>query len=201
MKYPFLASFIVFCLVLMNIIRKSRNKEAAAYNNFMEEEARANSTRRQPLDDLNYITIDFNTLPMDILSDDEKVIEYHETLKTLSDKPIVNLTGLTNTELKLKYGAPNIDLLSSYDNTYTILARTLNDWGKYAFDQGYTAEAQTILEFAMETGTDVSESFLTLAQIYHDAGQNDKIKELTEKASQINSLLSKSLVQKLENFA
>lgn len=201
MKYPFLASFIVFCLVLMNIIRKSRNKEAAAYNNFMEEEARANSTRRQPLDDLNYITIDFNTLPMDILSDDEKVIEYHETLKTLSDKPIVNLTGLTNTELKLKYGAPNIDLLSSYDNAYTILARTLNDWGKYAFDQGYTAEAQTILEFAMETGTDVSESFLTLAQIYHDAGQNDKIKELTEKASQINSLLSKSLVQKLENFA
>ena len=37
----------------------------------------------------------------------------------------MHLTGYTNTDLKLEYGAPNIKLLSAYDQRYTTLARTL----------------------------------------------------------------------------
>lgn len=204
MKYPFFASFIVLCLLLMYEIHKRREKEAKKYQEFWDEEAKANSTRRQSLDNLEYITIPFETLPINILPADEQaaeqISEYISTLHTLAEAPIVNFTGLTNTELKLKYGAPNIDLLSSYDQAYTLLARTLNDWARALYANDYKDEAMAILEFAISTKTDVSESYYLLANIYKEKNTTEKIKELISVASEINSLMSKSIVNKLEEY-
>lgn len=185
-------------------IHKRREKEAKKYQEFWDEEAKANSTRRQSLDDLEYITIPFETLPINILPADEQaaeqISEYISTLHTLAEAPIVNFTGLTNTELKLKYGAPNIDLLSSYDQAYTLLARTLNDWARALYANDYKDEAMAILEFAISTKTDVSESYYLLANIYKEKNTTEKIKELISVASEINSLMSKSIVNKLEEY-
>ena len=200
MKYPFFASFIVFCLTLMYTIFRIRNKEAKEYQKYIDEETKANNTRRKPLDNLNYITIPFDTLPMDVLATDETVSDYHNTLKSLSENPIVNLTGLSNTELKLQYGAPNLDILSSYDQSYTILARTLNDWAHFLYENDYIFEAKNVLEFSISTNTDVTASYILLAQIYKSNNNSDKIKELIKVASQINSLMSKNIVKKLESM-
>jgi len=200
MKYPFFASFIVLCLLLMYEIHKRREKEAKKYQEFWDEENKANSTRKKSLDNLNYITIPFNQLPMDIMTENEQVKEYLELLSTLSENPIVNFTGLSNTELKLEYGAANIDLLSAYDQSYTLLARTLNDWAKFLYNNNYIDEAKTILEYALSTRTDVSESYMLLATIYKETCQLEKIKELIPVASEINSLMSKSIVNRLNNL-
>ena len=200
MKYPFFASFIVLCLLLMYEIHKARNREAQKYQSFLDEEAKANATRRQSLEDLQYITIPFETLPTDILTDDERISEYLETLHILSETKIVNFTGLSNTELKLKYGAPNIDILSQYDANYTSLVRTLNDWAHLLYQNGYASEARTILEFAISTNTDISTTYNLLAQIYKDSNETEKIKELIPIASGINSLMSKSIVKNLERY-
>lgn len=204
MKYPFFASFIVLCLLLMYEIHKRREKEAKKYQEFWDEEAKANSTRRQSLDNLEYITIPFETLPINTLPADEQaaeqISEYISTLHTLAEAPIVNFTGFTNTELKLKYGAPNIDLLSSYDQAYTLLARTLNNWARALYDNDYKEDAMAVLEFAISTKTDVSESYYLLANIYKENNTAEKIKELISVASEINSLMSKSIVNKLEEY-
>lgn len=200
MKYPIFASVVIFCLTLMYTIHRQRDKEAEQYQSFWDREAKANSTRRKSLDDLNYITIPFEALPMDTLKDDPKVSDCHHTLKSISESPIVNFTGLTNTDLKLKYGAPNIDRLMAYDQAYTTLARTLNQWAHCLYENEFVDEAKTILEFAMKTDTDVSSSFDLLAKIYSDEGNTDKIKELITKASEINSLMSRSIVSKLEAY-
>lgn len=199
MKYPFFASFIVLCLLLMYEIHKRRNKEAKKYQEFWDEETKANNTRRKSLDDLNYITIPTDTLPLNILSDNEQIAEYQNTIINLSNEPIVNLTGFTNTQLKLKYGAPNIDLLSSYDQRYTLLARTLNDYGIALYDNGYTNEATQILEFAVSTKSDVSNTYLTLSKIYKANNEPEKIKELISTVSDINSLMKNSIISKLES--
>lgn len=200
MKYPLFASIVVFCLWLMFDISRLRNKEAKKYQNFIDRENEANSTRRKSLDDLQYITIPFDTLPMDVMPEDSKVKEYHQLLRDLSASPIVNLTGFTNTDLKLKYGAPNIELLTSYDQSYTSLARTLASWGAVLYDNGYTAEAKTVLEFAISTHTDVSSTYTLLAKIYKSEGNEDKITEIIEVASSLNSLTKKSIIKKLESF-
>lgn len=200
MKYPFFASFIVLCLLLMYEIHKRRNKEAKKYQEFWDEEQRANSTRRKSLDDLNYIIIPSQLLDISVDVNDEQLTEYKNTLLDLSQETIVNLTGYTNTDLKLKYGAPNIDILSAYDAKYTLLARTLNDYGLKLYQANQVNDAQTVLEFAVSTNTDVSATYNTLAKIYSETSQKDKIKELIEIASNINSLMSKSIVNNLNSY-
>ncbi|MDE7277971.1 MAG: hypothetical protein K2N98_14160, partial [Lachnospiraceae bacterium] len=109
MKFPLFASFLVFTAWLTYEISKHNRIDAEKDRSFWEKERQANNTRRQPLDDLLYIKIPFERLSMQLLPDDEQAAEYKETLRTLGESKIVNFTGITNTDLKLKYGAPNID--------------------------------------------------------------------------------------------
>lgn len=190
MKFPVFASFIIFCVWLGYELHKRRNLDEKSNESFWEREAAANRTRRKSLDGLNYIQIPFETLPMDILPQDPVIAECHETLHTLSENPIVNFTGISNTDLKLQYGAPNIDLLSRYDQSYTVLVRTLQKWGESLYQNGYTEAACQVLEFAVSTRTDVSATYRLLSAIYLENHQAGKISELIPVAESLNSSLS-----------
>ncbi len=201
MKFPFFASFIVFCIWLSYEIRKNRKNQENTTDAFWERESKANNTRRKPLDDLNYIKIPFDILPMDALEDDPVIKECRDTLYTISESPIVNLTGISNTDLKLKYGAPNIDFLMLCDQRYTVLARTLQRFAQVLYDNALVREAQTVLEFAITTGTDVSSSYKLLAKIYQNNGEKEKIRELIPIAEGLNTALSDHIVSFLNTMA
>lgn len=200
MKFPFFASFIVFCLWLGYEIHKSRNKEEQASYDFWEKEAKANSTRKKSLDNLDYIKIPFNSLPTNACADDPAIYECWETLKILSENPIVNFTGISNTDLKLMYGAPNIETLSRYDQNFTILVRTLQKLSQALYEKGCLKEACQILEFAVSVRTDITGSYKLLASIYQQNGQPEKISDLIPIAENLNTSLSKRIVSMLEEF-
>ncbi len=197
---PFFASFIIFIILVSYEISKSRRQSRKNRQTYWDRENAANSTRRKPLDNLNYIAIPFDSLPMDTLKEDERVAECHKTLRLLSGSPIVNFTGLSNTDLKLEYGAPNIDLLMRYDQSYTTLARTLQQWAKLLYDAGHIQEAEQILEFSMSTNTDVSGSYRLLADIYAAQGRKDKIAGLMEQAKTLKSASRNIIVRILQEF-
>lgn len=201
MKFPFFASFIVFCLWLGYEIHKSRNKAEQASYDFWEKEAKANSTRKKPLDNLDYIKIPFESLPTNACKDDPSICECWETLKVLSENPIVNFTGISNTDLKLMYGAPNIELLSRYDQNFTILVRTLQKIAQTLYEKGCLTEACQILEFAVFVRTDIAGSYKLLASIYQQKGQSEKISGLIPIAENLNTSLSKRIVAMLEEMA
>lgn len=198
MKPLFLSSLIVFCLLIAYENRKHKKMEDSFQKNFWAREAKANSTRKKSLDELPYITIPFDDLPMDTLADDTDVSGCHTLLHTLATQKIVNLTGLTNTELKLRYGAANITCLSEYDENYTLLARTLQKWAESLYQAGFEADAQSVLEFAVSTGTDISSSYFLLADIYDRQGYPAKKEALIPAASRCSSLMKNIIVRTLQ---
>ena len=200
MKFPFFFFFLVFCLWLGYEIHKSRNKAEQDSYDFWEKEAQANNTRKKSLDNLDYIKIPFDSLPTTACGEDPVIMEYWETLKVLSENPIVNFTGISNTDLKLMYGAPNIDLLSRYDQNYTILVRTLQKLAQTLYDKKYLTEACHILEFAVSVRTDITGSYKLLASIYQQKGQPEKILDLIPIAEGLNTSLSKRIVSMLEEL-
>lgn len=200
MKFPIFASFIVFCIWLTYEVKKHRNMEEKAYRSFWDKEIAANGTRRKSLEGLNYIHIPFEALPMDTLKDNPVIAEYHETLRGLSESPIVNFTGISNTDLKLMYGAPNIDILSRYDQSYTTLALTLQSLAQALYEKGCVKEACQVLEFAIDTRTDISASYKLLASIYQQNGQPEKIAELIPIANSLNASQSPRIVSMLEEL-
>lgn len=198
MRLYFFASFIVFCVWLGYEIHKHRNMEAKNYEAFWDRERAANNTRRKSLDNLAYINIPVDTLPFGLLPDDEQAAEYEQTIRELSEVPVVNLTGLSNTDLKLQYGAPNIDLLSIYDQRYTTLVCTLQSWAKLLYKAGNRQEAAMLLEFAVDTHTDIYASYELLVRIYEELSEEDKIEQLLPPAQEIHSLSKPRIIAFLE---
>lgn len=166
MKFPFFASFIVFIILLTLRLRHSGRKDAKAADEYWKKELQANATRRKSLDQLPYITIPFDRLPMDVLATDDSIQEIQKTLKALSETKMVNFNGKSNTDLKLEYGAPNINLLAEYDQNYTDLIICLNKWGALLLEKGESPAAQTVLEYAVEIGSDISATHKMLADLY-----------------------------------
>ena len=195
MKIPIFAIFIVFVVWLTYELHKANRKDETNRNAFWEKERLANSTRRKPLDDLAYIIIPFEKLPTELYAEEEPVKEYLQILHSISESPIVNLTGISNTDLKLQYGAPNIDLLTKYDQNYTMLARTLQQWASFLYEKGDTGQAREVLEFAISTGTDISNTYRLLCQIYKEENTPDKIKSLYPAAESLNSLMKPSILR------
>lgn len=188
MKFPVLASLFVLILVIAHNVRKQRNSKNAAEKSFWQEEAEANDVRRKPLDHLQYIHIPVDTLPMELRVEDPLVSECLDIIQSLSAQKIVNLTGYSNTELKLEYGTANITILSEYDQNYTLLVTTLQKWAELLYNAGHITETLQILEFALSTGTDVSKTYYMLAEIYRARGEQEKIAGLIQKAENLRSI-------------
>lgn len=198
MRLSFLASFIVFIIWLSYKLSKSRKNMENQEKQFWEKERQANRTRKKPLDNLDYITIPVDSLPMDLCAQQDQIKECQDVIRTLAGQCVVNLTGYTNTDLKLMYGAANLTALTEYDQSYTLLVRTLQKWASLLYEQGFSAEAERILEFAVSTRTDVSGTYKLLAAIYRENGEDEKISALLETAHTLRSSMKNVIVRILQ---
>ena len=198
MNFILNASALLFSAAIFLYILKSKKHETSIKNDFLAKEREANSTRRKPLDDLDYVRIPLEEFPMTLLQEVPKVEDYKQIISSLSELPIVNFTGISNTDLKLRYGAPNIDLLISYDQNYTLLVRTLQQWAQTLYDAGCIDEARHMLEFAVSTGSDVSATYRLLCQIYKEQNTPEKIDSLYPIVEMLNSVMKKTIVRILQ---
>lgn len=197
MTLAFLASFIAFCVVLSISIKRQTRQAREKEKNFWAREARANSVRRKSLDGLDYIKIPLETFPTHILQNDSTVQECISTLEALTSQKIVNLTGYTNTDLKLEYGTANITLLSEYDQNYTVLVGTLQKWADILLETGYVEEATVLMEFAVSTGTDISRTYYELADYWASQGEVSQVDRLITMAGNLRSSNKEAIVKNL----
>ena len=222
MKTLFLSSLISFCLLIFLLNKRHSKMEKSMKDAFWKREEEANHTRRKSLDNLPYITIPLEELPLAChITDDAADIrntndtadvrntgdaaaneaiseECKEILRSLSTQKIVNLTGYTNTDLKLSYGTANITCLTEYDQNYTLLVSTLQKWAEALYRGGAKKECRQVLEYAVSIGTDVSHTYFLLADLYDEEGESDLKCSLIEKASGLSSLSSKVIVRTLQ---
>lgn len=179
--------------------KKSSRDNSQRKESFWDRERRANVSRRKDISSLNYISIPLNQLPF-IDTDDDEILEYHKSINRLATMKILNLTGITNTELKERYGVANLTELTDYDNNYTTLVNTIARWGARLIELEYIDEAVTVLEYGLSVGTDVSRNYLLLADIYRTRGEYDRIDALITRATTLKSLMKNSILTKLNEI-
>ena len=200
MKFPIFASFILFVIWVTIEIARRNKKDNKMTQGFWDRESKANHVRKKPLTDLPYITIPLESLPFSMMKDDSGIQDCQKTILELSEKQIVNLTGLTNTDLKLQYGTSNLSTLSEYDGNYTTLVSTLFMWAQILYNNTYVDGAQAILEYAVSIKADISGVYKILCTIYSEKRQPEKIKLLEETAGELHSILRTPILNYLKNF-
>ena len=187
--FPFLAIFIIFCIILTYYIKKGDSSQKEVMESFFEKERLANGVRKKDISQLNYITIPFEKIPQKLESPVEK------DFFAFSEKTMLNLSGISNTELKLQYGTANLEVLSQYDTNYMDMIALLPKYVEELLDAGDTNTAQMLLEFAIETRADSRIIYKQLLSIYKETQQMDKIDHLLTISNELPEL-TRNLIQK-----
>lgn len=160
--FPFLTIFIVFCLVLNFYIRKSDSSQKKVQDDFWEKERLANSVRKKDISKLDYITIPLDKIPVKLHTSTE------EALFALAEKPMLNLSGITNTDLKLQYGTANLEILAEYDTNFLDFVALLPDYTAELIEAGEKESAKMLLEFAVSVNADSRKIDRQLAALQED---------------------------------
>ncbi len=194
MIFPFLASFILLCIFLNFNSRRVSRKVEEREQDFWARELESNNVRKKSLDNLEYVHIPVDLLPFGTAGDNQMLQRCEDEVLALKDEKIVNLTGITNTDLKLEYGTANITPLTQYDQNYTALVCGLQNWGQELYNQGRYEDAATVLEFSARTRSDITGTYRLLVDLYKTKlGLNEgeikrKIDGLVPIAKSLNSL-------------
>lgn len=184
-----------FNVARIRIAKKARLKKES----FWETEQKANQTRKQSLDSLNYIYLPMEQLPF-LETGDAQLTDIQNDIRKLSTETIVNLTGCSNTDLKLKYGVSNLDLLTRYDENFTVLARLLYQWGSRLHQLSFDKEAIQVLELGIKYATDIRSHYVLLANLYIQEGRKSDIQTLISKASELHSLNKNPIIRSLQEL-
>ena len=118
----------------------------------------------------------------------------NDKINDLKDKTLINLTGMTNTDLKLKYGILNFKKLSEYDDNFTKFVSMLPDYYNRLTEAGYESLANELLEFAVEQGADSKSVYSLLPTLSSVCQKQTGLQNLLRKQN------SSILFQGMESF-
>lgn len=192
--------FIIFVAIVSFYRKRHDTRQQEAEQNFWEREQEANFARRKDISGLSYISIPFEHFSIGAFSDTQ-LSEIETALVALREKKILNLTGLTNTDLKLLYGPANLPALTEYDQNFTDMLQLFSQYVNRLIELDHFDTAIPVLEFCVECGSDISTHYTLLANHYQSNGQHENLAELRTKASSLNSLTKSSILQKLDTIA
>lgn len=201
-KIMLMPSILILFWVLHHNLRKS-DPNKRTVNSYLDREDAANATRRKDLSNLPYVKVPFDKLPFDITLKDEKkqlkIAEYEKEIKNLSSERMLNLIGISNTELKEMYGPANLELLTIYDQNYSRYIRTLQFFAECLYEE-YPEKAVFVLEYCITIGTDISGTYDLLGRYYLEHNDKERFMTLYDKIPVKDSISGKTIQNKLNRM-
>lgn len=206
MAFPFFTIALILIILFQVRTHQVNIKEKEIDRDFWKREHDANFTRKKSLDSLSLVHIPADRLPFSVPLPDATAKEAASTVQNLVDQgaKIANLTGLSNTDLKLEWGTANLPALTEFDDNYTTLVKALHAWGKGLLDAGFYKEAAEVLEFSVSTRSDIRASYELLVDLYQTklglslTESRQKIAALEQIASQLSTLNKNQILRFLQ---
>lgn len=189
-------------IILGSLMAHGRHKQKASHTktmeDFFERERLANATRKQDISGLDYLVLDLSILPLGKVSD-PALKNLEDTLRELSEKQILNLTGISNTDLKLMYGPANLDTLWACDDNYHSLSQTLLAYAKRYQELDHPDDAITVLEYASSLKIDLSQIYILLNELYQQTGTPEKTENIHKTLESMDEKFRSYVLNHLES--
>ncbi|GMQ56146.1 hypothetical protein AN1V17_05390 [Vallitalea sediminicola] len=163
----FLLSFIILIIVIKLKMTKADREVKNTSKTFWAREEKAMFARKKSIDDLDYIHIDENELPISKNKEyPDEILHIQNKIMDLIKLKMIDFHGKTNTDLKIEYGTANLDTLILYEEHYTLLIKHLYKWGKLLHENNNIDEAIKVLEIGVNIKTDISGHYILLGKLY-----------------------------------
>lgn len=193
---PVIFGCLLILIVLIRYeIKKNSKSQKETVKDFLQRELEANTTRKQDISGLPFLTIALSELPdvTKVPDQDGEIAAILDTLYPLDGQQIINLSETSNTDLKLAYGAANFPFLSECDARFTVFARKLYELGLRLNDAGAPDSAVQVLEYAVSIGTDVGSTYRLLGRLYAERHADAELAVLCEKAQKLPETIRDSV--------
>ena len=180
MKIPVFGLVMIFVIWLSYELKKHTKEEKKDQQDFWERERKSGFIPRKSTGDINYLTVNESILPAERGNEESELYQICDRILSFSDKKIADLSSMTNTELKEKYGTANFTALSEADNNFTALVPLLSRLCELLYDEGRLAEAENAASYCVDSGIMTYPVLFTLGNIYSMINETEKLKELLE---------------------
>ena len=191
--------FLIFCAWLNYEKNKSHKKQKRNSQKFWDREEKANHTRNKDICHRPMFSPAKSRIPMPA-STDENVTYYQNRVCASLEQPMMDLSGYTNTDLKLAYGTGNFNTLSEYDRNFNDFLMNMTNLGKAYFSAGYFADAAAVYKLCIESGSCRHSDYKALAETYTAMGTPGKISELISEAETSELPRKASLIRQLRSI-
>jgi hypothetical protein len=167
----------LFFMIALRFAGRPGKTRLKAEKMLAQDEA-ANHVRGQDISEEMFYLADINALPVREYTDEEKkrphpcflwqkkVLNIHQKKMLRFDRPY------TNVELKHMFGVANLEFVARYEENFTNYIHTLRHWAEALLAADMQDDARTVLETAISAGSETSQTYTLLADIY--AKTNDK---------------------------
>ena len=157
------------------------------------QEHEAQFVRSVQLPNEFFIQVDCSLYPK---TDCKACTELYETLVRYAKRPMVNLQGKTNLELKQSYGAQTLESISDYERNYYEFLDISIQYAKALYENDELCKARQTLETCIHYHCDISKCYQLLIDIYKkqsDIEALTHLRPIIEKEMQHSPFLHKVL--------
>lgn len=197
-----LAPILILALFVILMIRLSNRKgnEKMQYTaEMLKENDEANNARARNVEDELLFSIIMEDLPLREYTKEEQeglnpaYMWQNKVIQAASKKMLHFDSPKTNVELKQMFGRANLEFVARYEENFVNFIHAMRHWAEALLAEDKKDDAQKVLEIAVESGSEVSQTYNLLADIYAEANKGGKLKTLKELAEN-RSLPGKAIV-------
>lgn len=197
--------FLIFIFIFQHNLRKSERSINNSRRTFWEREEKSLFARKTAISPDDYIQANPESLPQFPLEyfheiGDEQLYKLQQRCLKLANEPMMNLSDMMNSDVRIKYGAANLGLIENYENNYNQYLRTLYKLAKGYYELNKISEAVQVLEEGIHMQTDISDHILLLGTLYQKLGEKNKFDILYNKTLEMKTLTKAKTIQGLDKI-
>jgi len=190
--------FLIFLFIFHHNLKKTEKLTAIKRKEFWENEEKSMFSRKSQIEDTNYIVPDISGVKHNNKEyfaelGHPELFKYQELIFSLSKEPMLNLSNMSNSEIRLKYGIANFSHIEACENNYNRLIKAIYLLGKGYFDLENYSEAISVLEAGIKINSDISDHILLLAELYAKKKDSFNFNELKIYSENLESLTKSKL--------
>ncbi|MCI5882954.1 MAG: hypothetical protein MRZ84_02840 [Eubacterium sp.] len=199
LRFPSLfVCFLIFIAWMHYKKRKATKQQEKESKEFWQREEEANHTRKKDISHLPLFTPDSSRIPWEY-TQNETIRHYLDKLRRCMDKPMMDLSEYTNTDLKLAYGIGNFQTLSEYDETYQTFIQNLSALANAYFEVGDLTRAREVSRLCIDYDPINRVAYLTLANTYKKEGNSHGLADLKQEIIQSPLPRKESLLREIDH--
>lgn len=180
---PF-ATFAFLAILFKIIVNNKGKKEKKFFDQYLEEEFNANFSRAVEIPKELFFVPKIELLPIKEYENDskyEQIIKLQNAvIKKSTEKMIILDPPLSNKEIKLKYGANNLETIINCEENYNSFINSINNLSEELINLKNYPDAEQFLLYCVEIKSLYFKTYELLIKIYIETNQNEKIKNLKE---------------------